>query len=448
MKLQLNGSFSIVFMVFIAGVFLATFAEAAPQTIKSTPAKVVIPTLSGAGIHADESVPSPLSKLEVKIEPPKYYSSEIPVSKLVTYEVNLRETLLAYSVENKCSTNDAFLKLENHLGMSSLETANKQSRVDTIPKPNAFFKRVSDDVYSISATQGFFNALQAELSDFRYGNKQITVEIRFLDVPQSDVSMLQSFMIPDTFEAFGNQQPVVESFASNGTFANQSAAEKNKTSESTESNKPKGTFVRATETRTKAYPTFIGHVDERGVQQLIQLSKSRSAMSITKASTVSMFPEQHVILNDSSLLPFVVSVNKIKDGTTTVHQPVIQLLENGTTIAFQTEVLAGKLKLSGDLAFSKVLGVETFEYPSDHSSVPAGIMIQVPEHRIRKVHWSAEVAANQSILIDSVETFEAEVKAKTRFKAAETRTMRRLVMITPRLIEQKKEAADQGESQN
>ena len=444
MKLKSSDSLLIVLLTFAVGLSLPTSAEAFPQTTKSTPAKYVISRPTDGAIQTDATTPSPLSGLDAKLEQPKYYSDVIPANKFVTYEVDLHEPLLGYSVANKCSTADAFLKLADKLGLSPIETLDKQSPVEAIPAQNAFYKPVGNNVYAISARQGFFNALQFTLISFRYGDKQIVVEVRVLEIPQSDVAMLQAFMVPGTFQVFGNQLPVVSSFASNGTFANQPDAKTNNTkTNNLEMNKlgqpdlAEGTFVRATETKTKAYPTFIGYVDEEGKQKLVELSKSRSAMKILQAPTVAMFPGQRAMVNASSLRPFVVAVDKVTDGTTTAHQPVVQLLEDGTTIALQAELRQDKLKLSGDLAFSKVLGVETFEYPSADSDDSAGIVIQVPEHRIRMLHWSADVTPNQSILIDSVETFEAEVKAKTRFKPAVTQTMRRLVMITPQIIEQK-----------
>ena len=104
--------------------------------------------------------------------------------------------------------------------------------------------------------------------------------------------------------------------------------------------------------------------------------------------------------------------------------------------------------IDGDLVFSSILGVETFNYPSGNQKNGQGVTIQIPENRIRKVHWSSEVASGNSILIDSVETFKKEIKPKTRFKDAVTKTMRRVVMITPRLIEQQAEDVKINSSQN
>ena len=446
MKLKSSDSLSVVLMAFAIGSLLSKPAEAFPQTTKAMPAQAVAATPAREPV----CLPSPLSGMDAKLEPAEYYSTVIPVDRAVTYEIDLRETLLGYSLENKCSTDDAFHKLADQLGMRSLETVRKPSQVNANPATNAFYKLVKDDVYAISANQDFFNVLGARLSNFQYGDKQIVIEVRFLEIPQSDISMLKSFTIPGTFQTFGAQLPIAESLDSEGTFANQRNAGGGPKGVSVLADSANGTFARATETRTKAYPTFIGRLDDGGRQQLVKLSKSRSAMSIAAAPKVIVFPGQRATVSDYASQPFVVSVNEHTDGEAIAHQPVIQLLENGTKLTVQADLQQGKLKLSGDLAFSKVLGVELFNYPMAQApdGDSSGVTVQIPEHQIRNVNWSSEVAADQTIVIDSVETYEAEVKAKTRFKAAKTRTMRRLVLITPRIIVQKEELADQDETQN
>ena len=443
MKLKLSDSFSIVLVALVVGFILSNSAEAFPQTAKPLPVQVDAP--ANDAVH----LPSPLSAMDDNREPPKHHSYQIPANQFVTYEIDLQETLLGYSQQNKCSVNEAFLKLANQLDMSPLETFDAKSSVEANPRAGAFYKLVGDNVYAISAKQEFFNGLELKLSNFRYDNKKIVIDVRFLDVPQSHVTMLQTFTIPGTFEIRGNQLPVSRSFANSGTFANQRDAETSPMSELASTNSANQTYVRGTETRTKAYPTLIGRVDDGGKEKLIKLVKSHSAMSIAETLSVIMLPKQLASVRSYSSRPFVVSVNEISDGTATSHQPVIQVLEDGVKIAIRTELLEDKLKLSGDLAFAKILGVETFNYPTAQTPDGdySGVTIQIPEHQIRKVQWSAEVAANQSILIDAVETFEAEVKAKTRFKPAKTKTMRRLVLITPRVVVEKEVLANEHHPQ-
>ena len=444
--MKMKSSDSLVVMSLVIGLLLTMPAHAFQQSAP-TPDVRVVQRPAATAFQDRDAVPSPLSQLDKNFEKPAYYSSELPVTQYVTHDVDLRETLLGHSLDNQCTMTEAFQKLEKQLGMIPLGAVDGKQSLQNQSR-SAVYKIAGNDVYTISAKQSFFNALHLELQSFRYGNKQIIVEVRFFEIPEEDVAVLQSFMIPGTFKTFGNRLPIVESFASNGTFAHQRdlGPDANGSNSGAAHGSDPSTFVLATETRTKAYPTFIGNLDDRGTRQLVKFSKSRAAVDIVQAPTITMFPGQRATVNDGSLRPFVVSVKKVADGTDTAFQPVIQLLEDGAKIAIKADTQAGKVKLSGDIAFSKILGVESFAYPStdpDGSSVT----IQVPEHRIRKVHWSAEVESDQAILIDSVETFEKEIKAKTRFKAAVTKTMRRLVMITPRIIEDTEELAQESETQ-
>lgn len=420
-------------IVFAVGFALATSAQAYQQPVPGA-----------------ESVPSPLSGLDTVSEFPEYYSTEIPLTRYVTHEVDLGKALSVHSASQNCSMADAFLKLEKRLGMRHEGTAKEEGSNEIYPEQNAVFKIIGEGgkgIYSISAKQGFFNALPVELGSFQYGDKSIVVEVRFFELPQSDVGTLQSFMIPGTFEAFGNRLPVLEEFATKGTLAIQGNEAYGANVEPPgKSESSKGTFVRATETRAKAYPTFIGHLNERGAEQLVMFSKNRSSIGLLHAPSVTMFPGQFATVSDLSLRPFVVSVKKITGEKATAHRPVIQVVEDGVKIAIQADIVGDKLKLTGDLAFSTILGVETFNYPAVNQKDGHGVTVQVPENRIRKVHWTADIASGNSILIDSVETFEKEIKPKTRFKAAVTETMRRVVMISPRLIEQA-EVAQKGTPQ-
>ena len=424
----------LLLLVFAMGFVLPATAEAFQQASK------LVPQVSSK-LSPRTYVPSPLSRLTEteksgnSVASSTYFSSTIPLTQLVTHKVDLRETLLDHSTKHKCSKRESFLKLEKQLRMSMHGAVRKRS-ADQVPSAQSpSLQLVGNDVYLISATQGFFNTLQFELNQFRYGDRRIIVEVKFIEIPQTDVATLQAFMIPGSYETYGNHLPIVPPSASNGTYASQRKAILG--SEATEdSGASDGTFALATETSTKAFPTFIGHLDAHGVKQIMEFSKSRSAIKTFHSRTMTMYPGQLATVSDLVQVPFVVSVFKVVGENSIAHAPVIQQLEEGSKLALQVNESEAKLSLNGDLVFSKIANVETFEYPNANAP-SGGVAIQVPEHQVRRVNWSSEVASNNSILIDSVETFEKEIRPKTRFKAAVTQTMRRLVMITPRLFEQK-----------
>ena len=102
---------------------------------------------------------------------------------------------------------------------------------------------------------------------------------------------------------------------------------------------------------------------------------------------------------------------------------------------FRAEVKDGKIQMIGDLVFSKILGVETFDYPYAKDKNGNSVKIQVPEHHVRKVLWSTSLESGDTLLIDPVEVFEKEVKPKTRLKKAVNQTMRRMIMVRTTLID-------------
>jgi hypothetical protein len=133
-----------------------------------------------------------------------------------------------------------------------------------------------------------------------------------------------------------------------------------------------------------------------------------------------------------------VSLKKVNVGEFVRHQPVIQLLEDGVKLSILGEDVDGKLQLHGDLAFSKVTNVESFDYPIAKNPEGRGYTIQIPEHQVRNIHWSALMESGNTLLIDPVEISTKEVQAKTRFKPAVNETMRRMVLIRPVLVSSEK----------
>lgn len=398
------------------------------------------PVLADARTQA----PSPLSSFHIDPTPPKYFSATINPNQFVTHQVDLKEVLTDFARENDCTLNEAFDSLATKLQMIPRDSVDLKQpapgstalrRPDSIsPSPgteklrNAIFQVVEKDVYSITARQVFFNELEANLYQFRFGDQQIVIEVRYLRVPTKDVVKLQSFMIPNSFEAFENRLPQV---APIGTFATENEANAGNPGHASSG----GTLVSATETKTKAFPTFIGHLDPSGLKQLIGYCKGHAETDLTQAPTLTVFPGHKGTVSDAAMRPFVVSVKKIRLGSRVEYQPVIQMVEEGVKLAFEAETDEGKVEFTGDLAFSSILGVETFEYPYATDKNGNKVNIQIPEHHLRRVHWSTAIDSGNTLLIDPVETSEKLMKPKTRFKKAVYEPMRQLILVTPRIIE-------------
>jgi len=387
--------------------------------------------------------PSPLSTFDSGPELPEYFSKTIHPNQFVTHEIDLGEVLNAYASDHKCSLNEAFDALAKKLQMIPRDlvdlkqptpgttTLRRPDAINSNPQAellrNAIFQVVKKDVYSITARQLFFNALPINLHSFQYGDDQIVIEVRYVTVPAKDVVKLQSFMIPNTFEAFENQLPQVAPMA---TFAS-AKSEKTKTSGDVPTS---GTFVSASETKTRAYPTFMGHLNSKGMKALVNYCKGHVETELVQAPTLTVFSGSRGTVSDGALQPFVVSVKRVKVGTRVEHQPIIQMVENGIKLSLEAESKAGNIQIAGDVFFSKVLSVDTFEYPYAANQDGNKVNIQIPEHQVRRVHWSTSIESGNTLLIDPVETLVKEIKPKTRFKKAVHESMRRLILVTPRQI--------------
>ena len=369
-------------------------------------------------------VPSPLSSFDAITDQPEYFSSTIPPNQYVTHKIDLRSVLRAYASKHHCSMNEAFATVAKKLQM----VPHDPDATDLSKQRNAYYRSVQNDTYAITARQVFFNELHANLYQLQYGNQQIVIEVRIALVPDEDVKVLQSFMVPNSFQAFGNQLPQV---VPESTVATANDAKQDRPGR-TESN---GTFVLASESKTKALPTFIGKLDPAGEKQLIRFSKSRANMEIRQAPTLTVLPGTRATVTDASMLPFIVSDRRIEHRLGVSYQPVSQNIEDGTKMIFRAELKDGKIQMTGDLVFSKILGVETFDYPYAKDKHGNSVKIQVPEHHVRKVHWSTSLESGNTLLIDPVEVFEKEIKPKTRLKKAVSQKMRRMIMVKTALIE-------------
>jgi hypothetical protein len=432
--------FSLSYCLNIVGLILLIHLPIDLQTANSqetagvspqTPANIspIIKTFDPRSLPDKTMPPSPLSGMDVSTPVPHYYSKTVPANQIVTHKIDLKSVLNSYGVKHDCSRDAAFAAISKKLNMTPITS---ETPSDNIRARSAFCRHIGNDVYSIVAQQIFFNDLIGHLHEFEYGDSQIVVEVRFILVPEEDVATLQSFMIPNSFATFSNQLPQVKALATTGTFASSKNSELNQAGNSDAS----GTFVLASETRTRAFPTFIGRFNEIGVSQLMKFTKSRSSIELMHAPKVSLFPGSRGVITDGTLRPFVVSVKKKEVNGITNYQPIVQQVEDGTKLALQAEVIDGKIRLAGDLAFSKILSVATFDYPVLNAADGGQPTVQIPEHQVRKVHWSADVISGNSILIDSVEQIEKEIRPKSRFKkTVQTKTMRQVILITPTLVD-------------
>jgi hypothetical protein len=80
----------------------------------------------------------------------------------------------------------------------------------------------------------------------------------------------------------------------------------------------------------------------------------------------------------------------------TANQPVVQAIEEGTSIRVKASPSGDQIRLLSDIAISKIVGVETFSYPGTK-----GPQIQIPEQNIRQIHLSSLLAPRTALLVDA-----------------------------------------------
>jgi hypothetical protein len=364
---------------------------------------------------------------------------------LVTKQVDLGETLRSYAAFKKCSLNEAFVETVKFLKMVPLRDKPESEMVGA----QAIYVVVKQDLYQISAPQKFFDALPLNLMCIANGKRHLSLEIQFVSVPAKVPPSFKSLMIPGSFTSFNNKIAQVTPFATNASYRNEKGASGQV--------KPEGTFVVASETRTKVFPTFMGRLDDNGVTKLLETVKADENSDLTMAPTVIVTPGQTASVADASTRPFVIGTNLVEGKFGSAHQPVIQPIEEGTMLKLRATGENGKIRVDADLALSQIDSVETFHYgdvpdqteapaelrsdkPTPANKVRESLVIQVPEQRLKQVHFSTSVEEGQTIFVDPV--FERAVKSRgekgmnrLQNKKSKDQASRVLLLIKPRWVE-------------
>ena len=210
-------------------------------------------------------------------------------------------------------------------------------------------------------------------------------------------------MVPGSFVSFNNKIPQATPYATTATYKDESA-KGNLPSE------PRGTFVVATETKTKVYPTFMGRLDDSGLNKLFAALEKDKNIKVTMAPSLVVLPGQTASVADASTRPFVVGMNRVEGDFAVAHQPIVQPIEEGTMLMLRATGENGSIRLDADLALSEIESVETFAYSdskqkgkSDGSEInTTPVTIQIPEQKLKQVHFSTLVKEGHTVFIDPV----------------------------------------------
>lgn len=326
---------------------------------------------------------------------------------LVTREVNLKKTLQKYAKFKGCSLDEAFETTVATLKMSPILDPSAKRVVGA----EAAYSIVGDDVYRITATQLFFDALPMNLMFLENGKRRLTIETFFLKLPMDKPEEYKPFLIPGTFVAFSNRIPQATAFATSATYRNELESRQ-------QAGVSAGTFVMSTETKTKVYPTFMGRLTDEGVGRMVEDFNSKPNCEIVKGPRVTVMPGVASAISVAESRPFVVGVSRVEGKFSVAHQPIVQVVEQGNLFKFRLIGDQGKIRLSADLALSDIASVETFGYSDTKQRGPlagskeaaSSVTVQVPEQKLKQVHFSTLVEDGQTVFIDPVFTREETSK--------------------------------------
>jgi len=356
---------------------------------------------------------------------------------IVTKEIDLGQTLRSYAAFKKCSLNEAFAETVKFLKMVPMRDKPEHEMVGA----QAIYSVVKQDIYQISAPEKFFDALPLNLMCIANGKRHLSLEIHFVGVPAKDSPSFKSLMIPGSFTSFNNKIAQVTPFATNASYKNEKDANGDTVSE--------GTFVVASETRTKVFPTFTGRLNDEGVAQLLETINSDEHSHLTMAPRIVVTPGQTASVADATTHSFVIGMNRVEGEFATAHQPVIQPIEAGTMLKLRATGENGKIRVDADLALSQIESVETFDFAEAEMKKDAKtgklvkgnkIVVQVPEQRLKQVHLSTTVEEGQTIFVDPVFERIIETPVERRVNQLNDEQSKRqksriLLLIKPRWVE-------------
>ena len=360
---------------------------------------------------------------------------------LFTKKVDFGPALQKYATLKNCSLNDAFAKATEFLRLAPRD-APKQNDASA----SAFYQIVDKDVLQVTAPKKFFEQLPGNLTCIENGIRHIEMQILFVTIPAGHKTDIRRWIIPGTHEAFNNKIPQANAFATQATYKNE-AASRAATQPGVADDQARGTMVSASETVTKAFPTFIARLDQKGVESFRKYVLGNEERNTTLSPTIRVVPGQPATITDGSARPFVVGVNRVEGEFTVAHQPIVQPIEEGTLVKVRAMGESGKIRLDSDIAHSTIESVESYTYDDmqGKNNAKDAVTVQVPEHRLKQVHISTLVEEGKTVLIEAFGPTKVSYRLPKRGLAKQgklaTRVARSMILLTPKWVD-----VDQGKT--
>lgn len=348
---------------------------------------------------------------------------------LFMQRVDMSKTLGKYAELKNCSLNEAFAKATEFLRLAPRDVSKEES-----VGASAYYQIVDKDVLQITGPAKFFERLPAQLTCIENGIRHIEMEIVFVSVPAERKTDIRRWIVPGSYTAFNNKIPQATPFATQATYRNEATSDQDQT-------KANGTMVMATETVTKAYPTFMARFDGKGREGFLAYLKTNKHVQTTLSPTIRVTPGHSATISDGATRPFVVGVNRIEGDFTSAHQPIVQPIEEGTLLKVRAAGQDGKIRLDCDLALSTIEKVHTYAYDEMKSKDRSKdtVTVQVPEHRLKQVHLSTLVEEGKSIFIEAFGPTKMTRRLPKRPLAKEGKLveqeLRSMILLTPKWVE-------------
>ncbi len=286
-------------------------------------------------------------------------------------------------------------------------------------KPSAAYY---GDKLIISETEREHKRIAQQLEVLRkFGDKQITVEVRFLTVSNAFFDQLGPDLLKEAESAGAQVNLNIE------TIFNQPESSKSP-------------FQAAT-TTTVYSPAAAIMLSEKSIFHLMQVAQADDRSNIMSAPKVTLFNGQTAEISDSVQRPFVVDVVPVTVEHVTAHQPVIQVLEEGTATHLRTVANhENVVQIDCRIAHTTISNVETVRLA--RLGVQRGVSIQRPHLHTTSVQFTTKLKPGHSLVISGIplkSTPPRKPNGKPYFWSKpkpkpEPRSM--LILITPRVLEE------------
>lgn len=301
-------------------------------------------------------------------------------SKIVTHTIDLGSTIRRFAEQKKLPITQARLQALMFLGLAP-QTAGGTSV--------ATFRKIDADVFEITARQTYFASLPAMRQCLELGKKSVVVSVMTFAIDEAESASIQKYCEPNSVEVHSARLPTVEPVATSERGDAVDAAQS--------LDGPIEEFVRTSSITRENMPVTTGRLSAGNLNLLTEYLRKSPSAEILCRPVLSAIPGQAANVSIMEYRPFVVALKSIagRDGQI-AHEPIVQAIENGTTVRVMANPRGDRIHLMTDIAVSEITDVKTFTYPE----LAGGATIQIPRQSIRQVNLSSLVKEGQTLLID------------------------------------------------